>query len=42
VYGLRVIGQGDSRRVGGRMKVLIVLSALDVMSEVPSGDLEAS
>ena len=28
-----------SRRLGGRMKVRIVLSALEVRREVPSGDL---
>jgi hypothetical protein len=34
-----VIGEGDSRRVGGRMKVRIVLSSFEVRREVPSGDL---
>jgi hypothetical protein len=34
------MGEGDSRRFGGRMKVRIVLSALDVRRLVPSGDLE--
>jgi hypothetical protein len=41
VYGVRVIGDGDSSRFGGRMKVRMVLSALEVRREVPSGDLEA-
>jgi hypothetical protein len=41
VYGVRVIGEGDSRSVGGRMKVRIVLSSFEVMREVPSGDLES-
>jgi hypothetical protein len=36
------MGEGDSRSVGGRMKVRIVLSALDVRRDVPSGDLEES
>jgi hypothetical protein len=34
------MGDGDWRRVGGRMKVRIVLSALEARREVPSGDLE--
>ncbi len=38
---MRVIGEGDSRSVGGRMKVLIVLSSFEVRREVPSGDLES-
>lgn len=41
VYGVIVNGEvGSSRRFGGRMNVRIVLSALDVMRVVPSGDLE--
>ena len=34
------MGDGDSRSVGGRMTVRIVLSADDVRREVPSGDLK--
>lgn len=41
LYGVRVIGEGDPRSVGGRTKVRIVLSALDVRREVPSGDLKS-
>jgi hypothetical protein len=40
VYGARDKGEeGLSSRVGGRMKVRIVLSALEVKRVVPSGDL---
>ena len=39
MYGLRVVGVGEVRRVGGRMKVRIVLSAEEVMRDVPSGVL---
>jgi hypothetical protein len=35
------MGEGDSRRLGGRIKVRIALSALEVRRLVPSGDLEA-
>jgi hypothetical protein len=42
VYGIRVMGfVGASRRFGGRIKVLIALSALDVTRLVPSADLGA-
>ena len=42
VYGIRVMGfVGASRRFGGRIKVLIALSALDVRRLVPSADLGA-
>jgi hypothetical protein len=42
VYGIRVMGfVGASRRSGGRIKVLIALSALDVRRLVPSADLGA-
>lgn len=42
VYGVRDKDEeGSSRRVGGRMKDRIVLSALDVRRVVPSGDLGA-
>ena len=42
VYGVRDKGEeGSSRRVGGRIKDLIVLSALEVKRVVPSGDLGA-
>jgi hypothetical protein len=34
------MGDGDWRRVGGRIKVRIVLSALEARREVPSGDLK--
>jgi hypothetical protein len=40
VYGVSVMGEGDSRSVGGRIKVRIVLSALEVRREVPSDDLD--
>lgn len=40
VYGIKVMGfVGASRRFGGRIKVLIALSALDVRRLVPSADL---
>jgi hypothetical protein len=40
VYGTRVSGEVvASRRVGGRMKVRTVLSALEVRRVVPSGVL---
>jgi hypothetical protein len=40
VYGVRDIGaEWSSRSVGGRMKVRIVLSALEARRVVPSGDL---
>ena len=38
-YGVRVIGEGEERRSGGRMNVRRVLSALEVRRVVPSGDL---
>lgn len=39
MYGLRFMGEvGSSRRLGGRMNVRTVLSALDVRTVVPSGD----
>lgn len=42
MYGLRVSGvdDGDSRS-GGRIKVLMTLSALEVRRLVPSGDLKS-
>ncbi len=39
MYGERVGGEGSERRVGGRIKVRIVLSAEEVRRLVPSGDL---
>jgi hypothetical protein len=39
VYGLRFIGEEESRSVGGRMKVRMVSSAEEVRRVVPSGDL---
>lgn len=40
MYGVRNMGEEvSSRRVGGRMKDRIVLSALEVKMVVPSGDL---
>jgi hypothetical protein len=40
VYGVRDMGEEvSSRRVGGRTKDRIVLSALEVKRVVPSGDL---
>lgn len=40
MYGDKTVGEeGSSRRVGGIIKVRIVLSALDVIMEVPSGAL---
>jgi len=38
VYGMRVVGVSEVRSSGGRIKVRIVLSALEVRREVPSAD----
>ena len=40
MYAVSVIGEKVERRVGGRMNVRRVLSALEVRRVVPSGDLE--
>lgn len=40
MYGRRGVGSEVERRVGGMMKVRIVLSALEVRMLVPSGVLE--
>ena len=40
VYGESVMGSEEVSRVGGRIKVRRVLSAEEVMRDVPSGVLE--
>lgn len=39
VYGVSLINSSLERRFGGMINVRIVLSALEVRTEVPSGDL---